>query len=68
LQVRVRPLTSISFLPLEHLFYDIMFALPLLVCAVAGDGSITYFATAIAVMVDLPNTLGHANHEFMPTW
>jgi hypothetical protein len=50
------------------LFYDLLFALPLLACALAGAGSVFYYSVAISFMVDLPNTLGHANHEFMPAW
>ena len=62
LSVTPTPKTSVTFLPLEHLFYDCLFALPIIVPFYFNSGSIVQTLFYIPMM-DFVNTLGHTNVE-----
>ena len=60
--------TAVSFLALEHLFYDSLFALPIIIPCYLGYCSIVQLLFYIPLM-DLANTFGHINIElFSLNW
>ena len=61
------PKTSVTFLLSEHIFYDLLFALPVLVPAFLGHATVV--STLLYVpFFDFLNTLGHTNLEVFPSW
>jgi aldehyde decarbonylase len=59
------PTTSVTFLWLEHLIYDAMFAIPPVFAYLMGYGS--YFGVAGYMLgFDVCNYIGHCNFEFFP--
>jgi sterol desaturase/sphingolipid hydroxylase (fatty acid hydroxylase superfamily) len=61
------PKTSVTFLWSEHLFYDLLFALPILVPTFMGEASLAVTLFYIPVF-DVINSLGHTNLELFPSW
>ena len=61
------PKTSVTFLWSEHVFYDIIFALPILVPVLFHEATIASTLFYIPVF-DFLNTLGHTNLEVFPKW
>ena len=61
------PKTSVTFLWSEHIFYDLLFALPVLVPAFLGHATIVSTLFYVPVF-DFLNTLGHTNLEIFPSW
>ena len=62
LSVTPTPKTSVTFLPLEHIFYDSLFALPIIIPFYFNSGSIVQTLFYIPIM-DFVNILGHINVE-----
>ena len=61
------PKTSVTFLWSEHAFYDLLFALPILVPVLFSDATLASTLLYVPFM-DLINTLGHTNLEVFPKW
>lgn len=61
------PKTSVTFLWSEHFFYDMLFALPVLVPAYFGHATVVSTLLYVPTM-DFLNTLGHTNLEVFPSW
>lgn len=62
LSVVPTPKTSVAFLPLEHIFYDALFAIPIIIPAYLGKCSLLQILFYVPLM-DLANTFGHTNLE-----
>ena len=68
LSVVPRPLTAVSFLWSEHVIYDVLFCLNMLIPSLMGHGSYALWCSWIAFALDLPNAFGHLNFEVLPAW
>ncbi|MCO5563543.1 hypothetical protein L7F22_017188 [Adiantum nelumboides] len=62
-----QPITSSNHPFLEHIFYNVLFGLPVLANALLGHSSIGVIYAYI-LSVDFMNSWGHCNFEFIPTW
>ena len=58
------PKTSVTFLPFEHIFYDLLFAIPIVLPVLMGYYSLVQILFYVPMM-DLANTLGHTNVEML---
>ena len=68
LSITTRPLTSVSFLISEHIIYDLLFGLNLVLISQLGYGSWCLHILWIPINVDVMNVIGHLNHEIFPKW
>ena len=68
LSVVPTPKTAVTFLWPEHLLYDVLFAVPLVVPALFGHCSFFLLVLWVPVTIDLFNTCGHLNFEIFPSW
>ncbi|KAI5064312.1 hypothetical protein GOP47_0020982 [Adiantum capillus-veneris] len=62
-----QPITSSNHPFLEHMFYNVLFALPFLATIFLGHSSIGVFYMYV-MFIDFMNSWGHCNFEFIPTW
>ncbi|KAG8091913.1 hypothetical protein GUJ93_ZPchr0012g21921 [Zizania palustris] len=61
------PITSVIHPFAELVAYELLFSIPLIVCALTGTASIIAFEMYV-IYIDFMNNMGHCNFELVPNW